>query len=460
MGDTTESKGKTGVFMPKSASFEATELFKRINARLPAVNIIQLRAQSPSTTILRWIAHAMKAAFNQGVTLSDGKLAESDLNKTVLTSFDKMTEAMSFGAGSGNTSRDLPISIKSFFMLFASTTMARYNFKIMSSPDISVKTDAGWSKADKSIIKMITGAIGGAINTVSGGEGGPTFASLVGTSLDYLGYDIQLGPHFKVSDVMKNYPTFSFTTKLVNDSSTSAAINKQIIHDLTRKSLPTAGSHTTDAERKDVGLGTKFEQNFSFQPGSLFNVMVGVSIGAGDDKNKVTPLKQLFLCTANITVKAIGIYRDGKTPELYELKFDFTSLLPDYYNLQIQNFQKRAEGTALLGLPPARGFDTNDGQRYGPINPDYKPGIKWQSNEFTKLPGHYSVDGHWHPVNVMENPTGIMLDENGYPMTYWQQQAYVKDVMAGLQKKLNNQAPMSDEDLALWGDIYPTLDKP
>lgn len=93
----------------------------------------------------------------------------------------------------------------------------------------------------------------------------------------------------------------------------------------------------------------------NIRPGSLFNVAIDIGLGKEDNgKNGVLPLKKMFLCTGNFNIKALGIYRDGVTPEIYELTSTFESLLPDFVNMQMISFSLKDDNTGAYNKPVAR----------------------------------------------------------------------------------------------------------
>ena len=336
-------------YLPHSESFKKLPIYNQIINRLPIVDVVELEPETLGGNSL--FANLGEFSFIQALKDITKPGGEDALEDIIKKAFPNIADNNSTQHGTmlnnnytvnsfsdinahAKIENPLPLAIKLFFRSFSSSAKARYIFPLTSSPNISIKTGTGWNDANLSLLTLITDyakkmpdAVQDGRLSVLGSLGNLT--EFIGTSLSFLGKDVQLGPYFKVTGVMDNYPEFSFTTQFLNDSQKSAENNKEIIRKLTIDSLPGA--------TKDI----------SFKPGSLFNVLVGTGIGHDDTSNSFTPMKQLYLCTADIKVKSVGIYRDKFTPELYEVDFTFKSLLPDYVNLQMLEFS--SHGTNLIG---------------------------------------------------------------------------------------------------------------
>ena len=357
-----------GNFLPKSQSFEDTGLFDQIINRLPSVEVVELEPQSLGNSIFglfrdkfddlvkflrnsdNFNANLIAKNLGKEFGAEDSRFIGNVTNVKAPEKYTGHSGTFKIDKNSGRTKIDKipPLSITMFFKMFSSNVKNSYIFPISSSPDISIMTSAGWQPASKSVLKILTDMTKSSKFTTGEGEDKRItilgsfgkITNLIGSSLQFLGKDLQIGPYFKVTELMKNKPTFTFNTYLLNDSQKSAKQNKDIIERLMIGSLPAATG----------GL--------DFRPGSLFNISVGLGLGENDSLKNLTPMKQLYLCTANIEIINHGIYRDKITPELYEIKFTFNSLLPDYINLQMLDFNNH--GTKFLDYKYDKDKDIND----------------------------------------------------------------------------------------------------
>lgn len=322
-------------FMPYSATFQATDMYTRAIARIPVLNVVQLNTENFSESLVEkfrtWLpgsaaalkpggkADAVEAADKQRGAFEQAaaSIKPIDIKETVFKPFvDQDAKA-------------IPTAIAMLFMTFTSTLQYRFKLPIMSSPTLDVKTGAGWEKST-SLFPFITKLAGGL-----GGSMIEKFTGSLSSFLQYMGKDILIGPLFSTKTIHENRPTFTCTTYFVNDSSAAAIHNKTILQNLLMGSLPGASG----------GL--------NIRPGSLFNVAIDIGLGKEDDgKNSVLPLKKMFLCTGNFNIKALGIYRDGVTPEIYELTSTFESLLPDFVNMQMISFSlQKTDNTFVDNIP-------------------------------------------------------------------------------------------------------------
>lgn len=330
--DAVNQPNSTPVFMPYSDSFMKTGIYKRMMQRIPVLKVVQLEPNSIGETVIQWfkklftnlgssaaavdVAGAEAAAAEAKKILSE-KANTAD-NKTDIPITNTKFKPISTYTNDKRT--ELPYGIALLFQTFASAANSHYTLPIMSSPQLDIKTGSGWEKTT-SIYPLIT--------KFATGFGGTSLGSLtnnITSFLQYIGQDILLGPLFSTQNVQSSQPSFTCTTYFVNDSSAAANHNKKILRQLTMGSLP----GVTEA--------------FNFKPGALFNVAVEIGMGKDDDgKTDVLPIKKLYLCTGDFTLKAHGIYRDGVTPEIYELTSTFTSLLPDFFNMQMMDFNVPTE---------------------------------------------------------------------------------------------------------------------
>jgi len=328
-------------FMPYSATFQATDMYKRAIQRIPVLNVVQLDTmnfgESLVEQIRKWLpgsddvlipggdAEKVKkmTAAAKGTAFEEAAIAINN----IVTISEKQFKPFVDGV---EAAKEIPKAIAMLFMTFTSILQNRFKLPIMSSPNLDVKTGAGWEKST-SLFPFIT--------KLTGGLGGPMiekFAGSLSSFLQYMGKDIMLGPLFSTKTIHENRPTFTCTTYFVNDSSVAAIHNKTILQNLLMGSLPGASGE------------------LNIRPGSLFNVAIDIGLGKDDNgKNGVLPLKKMFLCIGNFNIKALGIYRDGVTPEIYELTSTFESLLPDFVNMQMISFSLK-DGNNDYNKPVAR----------------------------------------------------------------------------------------------------------
>lgn len=323
-------------FMPFSAAFESTDMFKRIKNRLPVIDVFQLQPETITETLIDSIKSLFANAgeFDAGKNLTNEQIA-AVFSKVGKTTYGGATQSGKYTPPnewwlSGNDNSDSPLTIALYllFMTFTSKAIHRYKFPIMASPNLTIKTGTGWEKST-SLFPLIN-KLGSSFGSATGGV-----ANLITSALTYMGQDIGIGPLFSTKDVHGDNPTFSSKTFFINDSKKAAKNNKQILQQLMIGALPGASGY------------------LNIKPGNLFNVSVNIGLGDDDNANEtaIVPLKKLFLCTGNFTVQAHGIYRDGVTPEAYELTTEFASLLPDLINMQLLDFTTTsAKGTQLLWL--------------------------------------------------------------------------------------------------------------
>lgn len=324
-------------FMPYSATFQATDMYKRAIARIPVLNVVQLDTMNLGESLVETICDFVpgaKAILKPGGNADD--VTPKDANRGAFEQAaasipDITIKETAFNPFAGDA-KAIPTAIAMLFMTFTSTLQNRFKLPIMSSPNLDVKTGAGWEKST-SLFPFIT--------KLAGGLGGPMIEKFTGSLssfLQYMGKDILIGPLFSTKTIHENRPTFTCTTYFVNDSSAAAKHNKTILQNLLMGSLPGASG----------GL--------NIRPGSLFNVAIDIGLGKEDNGKKgVLPLKKMFLCTGNFNIKALGIYRDGVTPEIYELTSTFESLLPDFVNMQMISFSLQTDTNKLVDNIPVTG---------------------------------------------------------------------------------------------------------
>lgn len=322
-------------FMPYSATFQATDMYKRAIARIPVLNVVQLDTTNFGESLVEkfrtWLPGS-DVALKPGGKADNVKAAEGGAFEAAADNIPDITiKETAFNPFAGDA-KAIPKAIAMLFMTFTSTLQNRFKLPIMSSPNLDVKTGAGWEKST-SLFPFITKLAGGL-----GGSMIEKFTGSLSSFLQYMGKDILIGPLFSTKTIHENRPTFTCTTYFVNDSSAAAIHNKTILQNLLMGSLPGASG----------GL--------NIRPGSLFNVAIDIGLGKEDNgKNSVLPLKKMFLCTGNFNIKALGIYRDGVTPEIYELTSTFESLLPDFVNMQMISFSLQTDTNKLVDNIPVTG---------------------------------------------------------------------------------------------------------
>lgn len=312
-------------FMPYSKT--AGDLIKHVESHIPYVTAAQLAPSTIGSTVI----DVLKKLYDVVDTVADKRAVFGEIEDVsdniilAATTNNKLDDAV--------IDRKLPISIALMFMTFQSSMIGKLKLPIMSTPNLEVKIGAGWEPAS-SLWTLVS-------------KLAPQGLGPIATFISYLGKDIQYGPMFNTKSLMDTKPSFSVTTYLVNDSTAAAKTNSTILRRLLITALPAARAFNSTGDRWQE-FKSGLQRTLDFSPSALFNIDVGIGLSSTQS------LKKLFLCTADISVKPHGIYRDGRIPEAWELTINFTSLLPDYANFQLAEFDALAGDTRLLGINTAK----------------------------------------------------------------------------------------------------------
>lgn len=315
MSTTQTREPYTGYTFPESLGLFIGEKGKRkkvedfLYSISPTIKITSINTHAISHNTFKSIIYALTNA----TTLKPSMM--NDFDSSGINGFlSSITSTLKI-----SNSNSLPPSINLFFNTIVHSSEDTINLVITSSPQIKVDLTKGW-KTNQSIFNFLKEMVGNSPFITLFGDAGAKVGSffsnastLVQTSMQMTGRDIQIGPYWSFSNSpLSNYPEFSMETVLTNDSETHYEKNREIVELLTMKYLPT----------------TEEDLQYKFKPPYLFNIEIDINFGFR---------KRMYFCKATFNVTETGRYFiiDGykKIPEFFKVSCHFTSLLPDMQNL-------------------------------------------------------------------------------------------------------------------------------
>lgn len=209
-------------------------------------------------------------------------------------------------------------------LMTASIQCFYQDIPIKSSPQIHINNGAGW-KPTQSLTKFVQSLLNeGIAGWFTHGTGINGIIDAAASSIDtwggFLGWSPQVSPYFSFKEnPFSNKPSLNIEIVLINDNNITAEQNAEFLNLVVRDALVASG--TARAEKRPT---TSSLLNRWYPP-KLFNVYLKF----GSHKR---PVKEFHLCTLDATVTAEGVIRGG-IPDAYDVKLNFTSLLPDTMDL-------------------------------------------------------------------------------------------------------------------------------